>query len=157
MNNSDINPRHDVGEPAAPQKLVVALKEPPARRVFVPPTVDEAVLRAARQHLNKPRRSGFGWSRSWLVRPAMATACLLLIGLIYFFTKPTGKTPGFALEDINHDGRVDILDAFQLARELQSGTKPAPGLDLNGDGVVDQRDAALLADHAVRLEKGGGS
>lgn len=157
MNNSDISPRHDVEEPAAPPKLVAALKEPPPRRVLVPPTVDQAVLHAARQHLIKPQRSGTGLLRSWLVWPAMATACLLLIGLIYFFMKPTGKAPGFALEDINHDGRVDILDAFQLARELQSGAKPAPGLDLNGDGVVDQRDAALLAAHAVKLEKGGRS
>jgi Dockerin type I domain len=157
MNNRDTKTRHDGEEPAAPQKLVAALREPPARRVFVPPTVDEAVLRAARQHLNRPQRSGFGWSHSWLVWLATATACLLLIGLIYFFTKPTGKTPGFALEDINHDGRVDILDAFQLARQLQTGVKPAPGLDLNGDGVVDQRDAALLAAHAVKLEKGGRS
>jgi len=157
MNNSDINTRRDGEEPSAPAKLVAALKQPPARRVFVPPTVDEAVFHAARRHLSKPRRSGFGLFHSWLVWPAMVTACLLLIGLVYFITKPTGKTPSFALEDINHDGRVDILDAFQLARELQAGTRPAPDLDLNGDGVVDQRDAALLAAHAVKLEKGGHS
>jgi hypothetical protein len=157
MNNDDTNTRRDGEEPSAPPKLVAALKEPPARRVFVPPTIDEAVLRAARQHLLKPQRAGFGLFRSWLVWPAMATACLLLIGLVYFFTKPTGKSPDFALGDINHDGRVDILDAFQLARELQAGQKPQANLDLNGDGVVDQRDAALLAARVVKLEKGGRS
>jgi hypothetical protein len=60
-------------------------------------------------------------------------------------------------EDLNHDGRVDILDAFQLARQLQTGQKPAAGLDLNGDGVVDWRDVEVLATRAVHLEKGGQS
>ena len=76
----------------------------------------------------------------------------MLVGLIHSLTR---QTTTFAREDINHDGRVDILDAFQLARELESGAKPAA--DLNGDGVVDQRDADLIAARAVRLEKGGRS
>jgi hypothetical protein len=158
MKNGDINTRRDDSEePAVPRQLAAALKELSARRVFVPPTVDDAVLKAARRHLAQPPRAGFGWFRSRLVWPAMATACLLLIGLFFIFTKQSDKTSGFAREDLNHDGRVDILDAFQLVREMQTGVKPAPGLDLNGDGVVDQRDAALLAAHAVKLEKGGRS
>lgn len=157
MNHGDINTRRDGEEPPAPEKLVAALKELPARRVFVPPTVDAAVLLAARRHLAKPRRSGFGSFRAWLNWPAWAAACLALVGLIYFFTKPAGVIPEFTREDLNHDGRVDILDAFQLARELQSGQKAASALDLNGDGVVDRRDVELIADQAVKLQKGGRS
>jgi hypothetical protein len=157
MKQSDLNKRHDGEELPAPQKLVAALKELPARRLFVPPTVDEAVLRTARRHLGGPRRPGFGGIRAWLGWPAWAAACLALIGLVYFLVKPAGRSPAFAREDINHDGRVDILDAFQLARGLQSGQKPVSGLDLNGDGVVDRRDVEIIAAHAVKLEKGGRS
>jgi len=156
MNNGDINTRHDGEEPQAPPKLVAALKEPPARRVFVPPSVDAAILAAARKQLaGRGGRAGL-WSgiRAWLVWPAMATACLALIGLIYVLMKSGADREEFAREDLNHDGRVDILDAFELAREAGAGVKPDAGRDLNGDGVVDSRDAAVIAAHAVKLEKG---
>src|SRR5262245_2313029 len=156
MNTSDPNTRRDGEEPRMPPKLVAALKELPERRVFVPPTVDEAVLSAARRQLAPQPRPGFGWLRSPLTWPAFAAACLALIGLIYFFAKPGHGTPDLTREDLNRDGQVDILDAFQLARELRAGQKPT-GRDLNGDGVVDQRDAARIATHAVKLEKGGRS
>jgi hypothetical protein len=152
MNTSDPNTRRDGEEPTLPPTLAAALKELPARRVFVPPTVDEAVLRAARRQLAPRPRAGLGWLRVRFAWAAIAAACLALIGLIYFFGK-TSRDAELAREDLNHDGRVDILDAFQLARELRSGEKQA-GRDVNGDGVVDERDAALIATHAVKLEKG---
>ena len=52
-NDGDINTRRDSEEPQAPEKLVAALKEPLARRVFVPPVVDQSILGAARKHLEK--------------------------------------------------------------------------------------------------------
>jgi hypothetical protein len=64
-------------------------------------------------------------------------------------------TRNFAREDLNHDGRVDILDAFQLARELKSGK--APKMDLNADGHTDASDVEVLARRSVSLEKGGRS
>jgi hypothetical protein len=70
---------------------------------------------------------------------------------------PPTAAPRFAHEDINHDGQVDILDAFALARQLKAGATPNPQLDLNGDGVVDERDLAAVAARAVSLEKGGRS
>ena len=63
----------------------------------------------------------------------------------------------YVREDLNRDGRVDILDAFQLARQLQSGNDPGAGSDLNSDGEVDRRDVEIIAAQAVRLEKGGRS
>lgn len=153
MNHGDSNTRRDGEELKAPDKLVAALKEPPARRVFVPPPVDAAVLRAARQHFATPERKRF--FRPWLLWPTVATACIALAGLTYFISRP--DAPQFARDDMNHDGRVDILDAFQLAREAQSGSKPEAIADLNHDGIVDRRDAELIATRAVRLEKGGKS
>ena len=167
MNNSDSNTRRDGEELKAPAKLVAALKEPLPRRVFVPPSVDAAILKAARQHF-APTTSSLSPSdgeragvrgmfarilRPWLLWPTVAAACIALAGLTYFASRSSHQQ--FAREDINHDGRVDILDAFQLARETQSSAKPEA--DLNSDGIVDRRDAELIASHAVKLEKGGKS
>jgi hypothetical protein len=91
--------------------------------------------------------------RPGLLWPAVATACLALAGLAYFASRPTLQQ--FAREDINRDGRIDILDAFQLARDIQSAATTTPEADLNNDGVVDHRDAERIAAHAVQLEKGG--
>jgi hypothetical protein len=142
---------------AAPPKLVAALKQVhPARVVFVPVTVDKAVLNAARRHLTKPQGVGFRAIRRWVWWPALGTACALAALVAHFVFKQANMSM-LAREDLNRDGRVDILDAFQLARELQSGAKPAAGLDLNGDGVVDRRDAEVIAAQAVKLQKGGRS
>jgi Dockerin type I domain len=170
MNNGDSTTRRDGEELKSPAKLVAALKEPPARRVFVPSSVDAAVLRAARQQSagsstspspsdgERARvRDAFArFLRPWLLWPTVATACIVLAGLAYLASHPSSQ-PQFAREDVNHDGSVDILDAFQLARNIQSGAKPVPEVDLNGDGIVDRRDAELIATHAVKLEKGGKS
>jgi len=156
MNTGDTNTRRDDEEPQAPARLVAALKEPPARRVFVPPAVDEAVIRAARQHLTQPRPSWVGMFRSWLQWFAFAAACIALAGLVYFVTRPEPKSR-FAREDINRDGQVDILDAFQLARDMQSGKQTSANPDLNSDGVLNDRDAEAIAMRAVKLEKGGRS
>jgi hypothetical protein len=153
MNTGDINTRHDGEEPQAPSKLVAALKELPARRVFVPPLIDEQVLRAAQRQLNGPQRAGFNWRRSWIVRPALAAACVVVVGIGYVMLSPK-ENGGFAREDFNRDGHVDILDAFQLSRELQNNEKSPAGFDLNGDGAVDQRDANVIAEQAVQLAKG---
>jgi hypothetical protein len=142
-------------ETAAPPKLVAALRRTQSARVFVPPTVDEAVLRAARKHLERPARGENSrvWFRfRWL---GLASACVVVATIVYFRNSDSHQS--FAREDLNHDGQVDILDAFQLARELQSGTKPSPALDLNGDDIVDRRDAEIIAAQAVKLEKGGRS
>ena len=149
------NRDNDAKEIPALQKLTDALKRTQSATVFVPHTVDEAVLRAAREHLapaKTPRRNPL---MAWLRWPALAAACLVACALVYRFTRP--NPPSYAREDVNHDGRVDILDALQLAQQVRSGQKPVPALDLNGDGVVDQRDAEVITTYAVKLEKGGRS
>ena len=157
MKHGATNPRHDGEEPHAPPRLVAALKELPSRRVFVPPAIDETVLHAAQRQLAGPRRGALDrilFLRWW---PALAAACLLVLGLMLVLLRPLSSPSRFAREDLNHDGQVDILDAFQLAREVRSGTRPPSSLDLNGDGVVDARDAAVIARQAVELGKGGRS
>lgn len=78
-----------------------------------------------------PRRRG------WV--PLSAAAGLLLtIGLWI------ASRPGYAIEDIDRSGQVDILDAYGLAFRIQRGERD-PRWDLTGDGVIDARDVETLA------------
>jgi len=75
--------------------------------------------------------------RRWI--PLSAAAGLLLtIGLWI------ASRPGYALEDIDRSGRVDILDAYGLALRIRKGERE-PRWDLSGDGVIDARDVETLA------------
>jgi hypothetical protein len=51
--------------------------------------------------------------------------------------------------DVDRNGRVDILDAFALARMIRQDDSAFN--DINGDGRSDQRDIDLVARDAVRL------
>ena len=59
-----------------------------------------------------------------------------------------------AREDINGDGAVNILDAFQLARRIEAGATASHSHDLNGDRVVDLQDVHTVAHAAVSLQRG---
>jgi hypothetical protein len=163
---------------AAPPELVrdlQTLAQPPPA---VPPSVDEAVLRQVRAHLaalSKPpalaSRANFGeWLgvvraslRGLFEQPsaglarwaAMAAAVALALGIAYIASRPAAKSSptAWAAEDINHDGRVDILDALALARQIEAGPATAAQLDLNHDGAVNRQDVELVAACAVRLEE----
>ena len=144
----------------APPKLVAALQRLAKERMFIPRTLDEAVLLAAQRQFGEKRKPAFAWFRmlSWA---AAASMLALLVAVLPQILRKPGTAPvggsRFALEDLNHDGRVDILDAFALARQLKAGKPSDLRFDVNGDGVVDERDVARIAAHAVSLDKGGRS
>jgi hypothetical protein len=142
----------------APPELVAALKHSPKAPIFIPPTVDEAVLHAARRHLSRPKSSAFAWIFKLRWGFAAVAVGLLLAVMPSFLRRSTPSSGTVAIRgDLNHDGKVDILDAFALAKELKSGARVGLQLDINGDGVVDERDVTALAAKAVSLGKGGHS
>ena len=154
------NRDQDSKDISAPPRLIAALRQTQSARVFVPRAADEAVLRAAHEHLVPAQPGRWNPFAHWFRWPAFATACVLLCAVAYRLTRPASSSNPvqvFVREDVNHDGRVDILDAFQLARQLQTGEGSAAGLDLNGDGLVNRLDVEVIALHAVKLEKGGRS
>ena len=53
--------------------------------------------------------------------------------------------------DVDGNGVVDIRDAFVIARALRSTAAPPSRFDVNGDRVVDERDVELAAHAAVAL------
>ena len=150
MTNPDQN---DESGPKPGSRLARALSGTRKTSVFIPAAVDEAVLAKARPRLAKIRMERSRWQRTqWL---ALA-ACVVIAAVVAQTVLNGHKSKHFAREDLNHDKRVDILDAFQLARELRDG-KAQIGDDFNGDGKVDAADVDLLAKRAVSLEKGGRS
>lgn len=161
------NRQFDDPEPHVPDRLgrdLRALFQPPNT---VPAQVDRAILDKARRRLAKPRRLviRLRWAAG-----ITAAAAAIVLGIIFF--NPQSRLPRVAHNDmvrnlqsrrlapaegradINADGRVDILDAFRLARDIEAS---GPGLaqwDLNRDGLTDRRDVDVVAFAAVRLDKG---
>jgi len=175
----DKNPYRGDEDLEAPDKLVKALARLPRERVSVPHRVDKAILRQAREHLRsvgqrqEAKRPAWPWAemirvigdflqpngpgwRPVALRLALAASFVLVAWFTYNSVHPASfHAPAQSVEDLNHDGKVDILDAFCLARQLERGERPSRQLDLNGDGVVDERDVAIIAAHAVSLEPTG--
>jgi hypothetical protein len=134
----------------APDKLLQALRDLQKNLLFVPPAVDQAVLKDARAHLQRitPRPLP---RRPWLPWAAMAAGLALAIWLGERWIQPT-PAPSFARDDLNHDGNVDILDAFALAAKIETGGTLDLRWDINGDGRVDRYDVAAIAARAVSLD-----
>ncbi len=135
--------------------------------------VDDAIRAAARTHFphreevavlatlgpRNPRR--WAWKLGAL---AAAAAIAIVIFINPFADKGPRNFQGpvaaykdsknpIITGDVNLDGRVDILDAYLLQRELEGGPATAIGLweDLTGDHKLDQQDVNALAAAAVKL------
>jgi hypothetical protein len=135
-------------------------------QVGVPPEVDRAVMDEAHKHLvplqsDKRRRLRIHWG--WRIA---AAAAVIILAFSLDLTKQSGPTtdhlsleravrePPLQAVDIDRNGRVDILDAFKLARHIESADRIEEGWDFNGDGLIDRNDVDTVAFAAVRLDKG---
>ena len=143
-----------------PSKLSADLNALFEPQVGVPPEVDRAVMDRAYKHL-APLQSGKGKRLRihWGWRIA-AAAAVIILAFSLDLTKQTGPTTdSFSLSkaqatDIDRNGRVDILDAFKLARHIESAGRTETEWDFNGDGLIDRNDVDVVANAAVRLDKG---
>jgi hypothetical protein len=123
----------------------------------VPPEVDRAVLDRAGRKLIRPQRRHNIIRRIGIVA---ATAAVIILAFSLDLSRKSGQgvRESYFAEtksaDIDHSGRVDILDAFKLARQIESATDIDTSFDMNGDGLVDRGDVEFIAKAAVRLDKG---
>ncbi len=128
------------------------------QRIEVPSDIDDAVMAAARSALSE-RRRGTVAGRRWAPWTAAAAGLALVVwagSLLLTRTVPLRGVPQQLVSvpgDLDRSGRVDILDAFALARQLDSDIAPTAG-DFNGDGRVDRADVDAIAMAAVRLTEG---
>jgi hypothetical protein len=151
-----------------PPRLVEDMIALDALHGSVPESVDRAVLARAREHLASPRR-GNAWlaavrrtgGKKWtaLGRPlvaAAATAVLLILvwnGIDMDRLTGGGRSDGRGRisEDLDGNGRVDIADAFHLARAIAGNHSLRTDWDVNQDGEVGSKDIDAIACAAVRI------
>jgi len=148
----------DVG-PKISRRFDATMKELFEPPVGVPPEVDRAILDRAYKHFRQvPAENGRRKvHRTWFWRVAAAAAVVILAFSLDLTTRveQTPERSGKAQAvDIDQNGRVDILDAFKLARQIESAGPTKQDWDLNGDGLVDRHDVDVVAFAAVRLDKG---
>jgi hypothetical protein len=130
----------------------------------VPPEVDRAIMDRANKRLVRRRRR-------LVIRWASSVAAVAAVIILVFVLNPAEKRASRQMadrsevrkmsiaaaevaSDIDRSGRVDILDAFKLARQIKAGLQPSEKWDMNGDGLVNRKDVDIVAFAAVRLDKG---
>jgi hypothetical protein len=139
-------------------------------RHLISPEVDRAILDRASIKLIRRQRQRRIIRR--IATIAAAAAVLVIAFSLDSSKKPQTQMPATLGVSKNYDfdqnGRVDILDAFKLAKQIQSANLPESNLsrrkaslsglrkqgwDLNGDGLVDRSDVDIVAMAAVSLPR----
>ncbi len=160
----DIPTDSDLEAPPAFARDLKALYAPPSA---IPLTTDEAILvRSRRQRVSRRRKRLLV---RWAVPPAAAAAVIMWVAFNPFvrpdvenspFGEPVGILGTRQLadhHDIDGNGRVDILDALALARNIKDNRVAEQPWDFNGDGAIDRKDVDTVAQSAVSLNKGASS
>jgi hypothetical protein len=129
-----------------------ALRSLYGRAPGIPAAVDDTILARAQRELAARRRFR-RWATGLKAGAGLAAAAALALAA-WLWTPHAGSEGGnlAAREDMDGDGRVDIVDALHLARSIASGGASAG--DMNGDGRVDHADVDAIAARAVRLDGG---
>jgi hypothetical protein len=86
--------------------------------------------------------------RRWIWRAAAAAAVLVTLAL--WHTRFESQRERESGPDFDGNGRIDVLDAFHVARGIAAG-HARPEWDFDGNGRVDRGDADELARRAVRV------
>jgi hypothetical protein len=123
----------------------------------VPAELDRVIVSAGRAAMAGRRR----WRLVMRWGVGAAAAAAIIVVAIHLMPgspapqSPAGQQAKQTGEDLNHDGKVDMLDAYLLARRVELKEKMGRELDLNQDGVVDRKDADVIALEAVKLKPEG--
>jgi len=150
-----LNPEELDDLPELPSGLASELKSRYGPVPEIPEAIDRAILADARRHLHQtiPVRARSNWRwRLAVIGSSVAAACMLFLA----FKSQEPQQPANVAHDrgserdLDGNGRVDILDAFAVAREIQSG-RSQPEFDINGDGRLTQADVNEIAQRAVTL------
>jgi len=126
-----------------------------------PPSVGATLARAAAGVRTRPRAAPRRWTRAAPIGLAAAAA---LAAVLLWQPNPrvleqqrstegtaTVTLRDFEVADFDRSGRVDVWDAYLVARALESGAESPPVLDLDGDGEVTRADADRIAQRAVEV------
>ena len=162
-------------EEQLPHEVVAALRDRYGPENRVPEALDNVILSDAADHLRTispptplpPSRR----QKTWIAVSTGSLAAAMLLFVMWpdgipqsqpvpermaaAETADVGEADvehaAFASKDIDQNGAVDILDAFALARTVQTESSNLSRWDQNGDGQTDQDDINLIAMTAVTL------
>ena len=160
------NPEFNDIDNELPESVSAELKNRYGHLPAVPAEIDKAILADARRHFEqhgpatqRPARrrrvSVWQWTA---IASAVGAACVMLFTLrpqhpAQNISVATGSQASSSQDDLRSDvdlnGRVDILDAFAMARQFRDGSKEPR--DFNHDGRFDELDIDLVAREAVKL------
>ena len=127
--------------------LSTALHAERATQRPVPFEISDRIRANARNELARSMRL----RRLRLPRVALAVAAALLVVALAGFYLASQRD----LLDVDRDGGVNIVDAFQLARRVRDGGELPRHWDFTGDGTVDAADVDRVVRAAVALEGNG--
>lgn len=166
-------PNPDSSEDQLPHEVVAALRERHGPGGEIPNSVSDAILANASAHLSqisrpqKARKSNsrfrwVAWSSGTIAAAALLFALMPsgpqqpelsrnMVADAETFVMQELADEGVLSGDIDQSGRIDILDAFALARQVDSNSEYTSQWDQNGDGRMDQDDVDLIALNAVTL------
>ena len=148
-----------------PDALIADLQARFARNTpSVPPSLDAAILSDARAGFARRRRFRLAARTTIAVASVAAIAVVALVGPFLraldsakreatqsarapVSTQLLNVVP--ANEDVDGSGKVDILDAFVVAKLIETRKEIDESYDVNGDGKVDQSDVNRIALVAV--------
>ena len=122
----------------------------------IPPEVDRSILDKADEKFIR-RHWGHRILQHISIWRVAAAAAVIIFAFSLNLTQKPGPTTNQSLlvearaVDIDRNGRVDILDAFKLARHIESAERTEKKWDINGDGLVNSDDVDMVASAAVRL------
>ena len=117
---------------------------------------DEQILAAARQQTI--RRNRMRWMTRYAIGSIAAAAAVVLIAIkINHRHQPAFESDRevASSEDVNRDGKLDILDAYFMARKAAANEPMSKEWDFNHDGNVDNKDVDIVALAAVKIKSGG--
>ncbi len=164
-------------EDTLPEAVIRQLQESDHVPFDVSADQHRQILQAARSSLpGHPRhRSARRWIKAAAVLSSVCAALLLVVTQLLLpetteveqamevaaldsapapeaAKQESAATMGFAADpkDIDENGTVDILDAYLLARRLESGESEGHW-DFNSDGELNKEDVRLVAQVAVTL------
>ncbi len=143
-------------DPIFPERLARDLRQLAKVEMIVPNQIEDDLRAMAARHLAPRNRLRIHLRRA---APLAAAAGLALtVGVALWATNgrrsgpgPKTNSPAAIAMDIDGSGRVDILDAFVIARAIEAGSLLSSAWDVTDDGVVDLRDADAVASAAVSL------
>jgi hypothetical protein len=167
---SDFGSTSEHSDEEFPERLKVVLRNRYGTGPPVPERLDQTILADAHRHLRehlRPKRSGFGRPLKWAAMASLISAAILLMVRLPMQDGAPSQLADTAADsnsvgprmaaragsvpnDLDGNGRIDILDAFVLARSVAAGRGSLVN-DVNQDGRLDQSDVHALAQAAVTL------